>query len=182
MRKKIKATIRRVKAVSPVLATLLMRAVAVSMSVIMFMWSQNFLSTTSEAAAGQQAVQNRAAQSSIGIESVNFPSGENTHIQAIVRNTGNAYINIGGVYINGEYVASEFTTSNEYTSNKALWMAFDESGSQINTLDTQTGTVPPRGYALVNIHYDSWTPGQTYTIKITTTVGTFAETTLMVSS
>ena len=46
------------KAVSPVLATLLMVAIAVSMSVIMFTWSQGFLSTTSEASSSQQQSQN----------------------------------------------------------------------------------------------------------------------------
>jgi len=63
---------KRSKAVSPVLATLLMIAVAVSMSVILFMWSQNFLASTSQAASTQQQAQNVAAQSSIAIESVQF--------------------------------------------------------------------------------------------------------------
>jgi flagellin-like protein len=42
------------RAVSPVLATLMMVAVAVALSVIIFTWSQGFLSQTGEAASGQQ--------------------------------------------------------------------------------------------------------------------------------
>ena len=82
------------KAVSPVLATLLMIAVAVSMSVILFMWSQGFLATTSEAASSQQQAQNVAAQSSIAIESVSFPASSNVHI--LVRNVGTTKITLGG--------------------------------------------------------------------------------------
>jgi flagellin-like protein len=48
------------RAVSPVLATLMMVAVAVALSVIIFTWSQGFLSQTGEAASGQQAAQNIA--------------------------------------------------------------------------------------------------------------------------
>jgi len=87
------------RAVSPVLATLLMIAVAVSMSVILFMWSQNFLASTSEAASSQQQAQNVAAQSSIAIESVQFTNdigNGNKGMIMIVRNVGTAKIIIGG--------------------------------------------------------------------------------------
>ena len=66
------------KAVAPVLATLMMIAVAVAMSVIIFVWSQGFLSQTSAAAGGQQSQQNLAASSGISIEAAVFTPGTAT--------------------------------------------------------------------------------------------------------
>jgi flagellin-like protein len=171
------------KAVSPVLATLLMIAIAVSMSVILFMWSQNFLATTGEATAGQQAVQIRAAQSSIALESVSFRSA--TRMEIVARNTGSANINIGGVYINGLPINTTYSTSTGLafpSGTAAVWYAFEEDNTQTTTaINLETGTVPMRGYALIKVNFGSpfFTLGSTYTIKVTTTVGTFAETTLM---
>jgi flagellin-like protein len=174
------------KAVSPVLATLLMIAVAVSMSVILFMWSQNFLATTGEVVAGQQAVLTRVAQSSIALESVSFKSS--TQMEVIARNVGGAKLNIGGIYINGLPIDTSYSTSTATpfpTGTAALWYAFNEDNTQITSaLDITTGTVPTRGYALIKVNFGSSyiTLGTNYTIKVTTTVGTFAETTLMPTS
>ena len=86
------------RGVAPVLATLLMIAVAVAMSVIIFMWSQGFLSGTSGAAQSQTSQQNIAAQSSISIETIAFgltPSSltaivlNNTSVDGVEQNTGN---------------------------------------------------------------------------------------------
>lgn len=117
------------RGVAPVLATLLMIAVAVAMSVIIFMWSQGFLSGTSGAAQSQTSQQNVAAQSSISIETIAFgltpssltqislndttadgvvqnisPLGDSQdqYIQLVVRNVGGIAISIGGVTINGQ--------------------------------------------------------------------------------
>ncbi len=119
------------RGVAPVLATLLMIAVAVAMSVIIFMWSQGFLSGTSGAAQSQTSQQNIAAQSSISIETIAFglspggltsveldndldpdgvtmdisdetlPNDSNLYVQLVVRNVGGIAVSIGGVTING---------------------------------------------------------------------------------
>ena len=95
--------------ISPVLATLLMVAVAVSMSVIIFMWSQGFLANTSEAVSSQQQAQNVGAQSLIAIESVQFTdarddggnllaNGDDKVIKIVVRNVGSSNVIISQVY------------------------------------------------------------------------------------
>jgi archaeal type IV pilus assembly protein PilA len=94
------------KAVAPVLATLMMIAVAVAMSVIIFVWSQGFLSQTSSAAGGQQSQQNIAAQSSLSIESAVFSdsgsSGTNYGaITIVVRNVGSVGETLGSILITG---------------------------------------------------------------------------------
>ena len=95
------------KAVAPVLATLLMIAVAVAMSVIIFMWSQGFLSQTSSSTGSQQGAQNQAAQSSIAIESATFQlntTNTGTNVTAatsgstvIIRNVGAVAITLGSI-------------------------------------------------------------------------------------
>jgi len=122
-----------------------MIAVAVSMSVILFMWSQGFLATTSEAASSQQQAQNVAAQSSITIENVQF-SGGNT-IKITVRNVGSVKVTTSNVYIDGE----------------------------LQTNVSGTGTIDPQGKQTITVT-KSYSAGTTYIIKVTTTVGTFAET------
>ena len=93
------------RAVSPVLATLMMVAVAVGLSVIIFTWSQGFLSQTGEAASAQQAAQNIAAQSGIIIESVTFKGGtvgrDNDTVTVHIRNIGSVSNTIGSITIMG---------------------------------------------------------------------------------
>ena len=130
--KKIKNRKGNKRGVAPVLATLLMIAVAVAMSVIIFMWSQGFLAGTSGAAQSQTSQQNIAAQSSISLETIAFglsPSSlktvelddgtpadggltateanaavdsSNQYIQLVVRNVGGIAVAIGGITINGQ--------------------------------------------------------------------------------
>jgi flagellin-like protein len=242
------------KAVSPVLATLLMVAVAVSMSVIIFMWSQGFLSTTSEAASSQQQAQNVAAQSSIAIESVQFTDAEywdedaspetsgtlysDRAIKIVVRNVGSSKVTIGQVYVGEsayqmtgysaykvvqadtaptgyEQIGQEsdgdkwwaddnaFTTTDSITwangigyqgtlnSIYAQWADMDAEDDDLTQVsDTAVvyvfgsdgsadtdGEIDPQGFAVVHLYLSSaWTAGETYFIKVTTTVGTFAET------
>ena len=162
---------KRSKAVSPVLATLLMIAVAVSLSVIIFMWSQNFLASTSQAASTQQQSQNVAAQSSIAIESVGFPATNNVRI--IVRNVGTTKVTLGGLYVNNSVMQLKFKTGSEAypdTANQANWYAYDK-----NHNPQSSSEIPPQGYASIRLNYN-WSAGGTYIIKVTTTAGTFAET------
>src|SRR3990172_11988450 len=100
------------KAVAPVLATLLMIAVAVAMSVIIFMWSQGFLSQTSSSTGSQQGAQNQAAQSSVNIETALFKLNttntyangtESNHgrMTLIVRNVGSVAVTVGSITVTG---------------------------------------------------------------------------------
>jgi flagellin-like protein len=139
------------KAVSPVLATLLMIAVAVSMSVILFMWSQGFLSSVSEAAHEQQRAQNIVVQSQIAIENVRFyESGGTKYVEIMIRNVGSTEVTLSNVYIDNE------------TQATITW-------------DPDTKKASPQGTVKATVTY-TWTAGETYIIKVTTTVGTFAET------
>ena len=183
----MKGNLKGKRAVSPVLATLLMIAVAVSMSVILFMWSQNFLASTSEAASSQQQAQNVAAQSSIAIEAVQFTedtnwdadgdndaTNDNDGIVIVVRNVGTSKVTVGGLYIDSTPIAlpSSYDTTLSWPSseNNADWVAYDSSHNAQSSAE-----VPPGGYAKIQVAYD-WTAGENYIIKVTTTVGTFAET------
>ena len=128
------------RAVSPVLATLMMVAVAVGLSVIIFTWGQNYLSQTSEAASAQQAAQNIAAQSGIIIESVTFRGGagdvNNDTVTVHIRNIGSVSNTIGSITIMGR--------PDNTGMNKTLTLLVDTTGAKVkvtaipaasNTLD-----------------------------------------------
>jgi len=145
------------RAVSPVLATLMMVAVAVAMSVIIFTWSQSFLSQTGEAASGQQASQNIAAQSGILIESVTFGGTPSV----TVRNVGKVQVTLASYYLTQTRGASTSSTSQDITSNADLSPGVAKS---------YTISSPMGGFQ----------SGDIVTIKVTTKAGTFAQATYIV--
>jgi flagellin-like protein len=189
---------RQRKGVAPVLATLLMIAVAVSMSVIIFMWSQGFLSQTSASAGSQQGVQNQAAQSSISIETVTFVTSQSTDtatspkITLIVRNVGAVSIGLGSVTVQGISSNTGFkgsltyawtsTASTDVTETSCTWV-IDASH------DTSSEVQAAKGAAVVFSLTETTTTGDpcasggtgdtrilsgdVLNIKVTTTVGTF---------
>ncbi|MHC1586632.1 MAG: archaellin/type IV pilin N-terminal domain-containing protein [Candidatus Hecatellaceae archaeon] len=147
------------KAVSPVLATLLMIAVAVSMSVILFVWSQGFLATTSEAASQQQQAQNIVTQSQIAIEAVQFADamaddgatvvGDNQAVKIMVRNVGTSKVTIAQVYMG--------TNAYQMTAYPAYQAMREDSEDRC--------PIAPEGYATIG--------GQKYTQNSTTYYGTW---------
>ncbi|MBI2184250.1 MAG: hypothetical protein HYU39_04740 [Thaumarchaeota archaeon] len=182
------------------MATLLMVAVAVAMSVIIFMWSQGFLAQTSEATGSQQGSQNQAAQSSISIESSLFVAAASTDTNAkpkitvIVRNVGAVAITLGSISITGVSSNVGFkgnllytwttSASTDITETSGTWTiaaATDissevlvQKGSSVTLALTESGT------ALASTDDTYLSSGDTVTIKITTAAGTFAQSTFTV--
>ncbi len=145
---------RKKKGSSPVLAILLMIAVAVAMGIIIFMWSQGFLSGTSGAAQSQTSAQNVAAQSSISIEGVgwgiseeglttvsinqtvaggatvtNNTSSGNEYIRIAIRNVGGIGLSIGGVAINNQLQELTFIQG-PINSTRLSFMPFGHTSGQ----------------------------------------------------
>jgi flagellin-like protein len=147
------------RAVSPVLATLMMVAVAVALSVIIFTWSQGFLSQTGEAASGQQAAQNIAAQSGILIESATFSSSSGT---VVVRNVGKVSVTIDSYYLTQTRGATTASTRGPTT------LSLDPGVANTISISPLVGSPA------------SFTSGDIVTIKVTTTAGTFAQATYIV--
>jgi flagellin-like protein len=145
------------RAVSPVLATLMMVAVAVALSVIIFTWSQGFLSQTGEAASGQQAAQNIAAQSGILIESVTFNTTSKT-ATVYVRNVGTVSV-----------------TPANYTYTLKTATGTTSAGG-----NTGLSTLSPGQQRSFEINGLSLSSGDVFTVKVTTDKGTFAQATYIV--
>ena len=178
------------KAVAPVLATLLMIAVAVAMSVIIFMWSQGFLAQTSESTGSQQGSQNQAAQSSVAIESALFAAASNKTIVS-VRNVGAVAVSIGSIVITGPSSNAGYTgyisitipdsgnvsSSNIAKSSGATITISPSTASSYRSVakgasvTTAVDAAPTGGEANNN----DIKSGDTITIKVTTSVGTFAQ-------
>ncbi len=150
---------RKNAAVAPVLATLLMIAVAVSMSVIIFMWSQGFLAQTSESTGAQQGSQNQAAQSSISLETVTY-SGTTATVY---------FRNVGAVS-----VTPALLTAQGISSNAGF------TGTIANSTNLTSDSIA-KGVGGTNaMTLSGLTAGDIVTYKITTTAGTFAQATYTV--
>jgi FlaG/FlaF family flagellin (archaellin) len=174
-------------AVAPVLATLMMIAVAVAMSVIIFVWSQGFLSQTSSAAGGQQSQQNIAAQSSVSIDSATFTTGTTTGtVTLIVRNVGSVGEVLGTVLIQGTTSNAGLTTSVVCTSFQTSGTAQScTAGSGTPTTLTvanvvsgvQTTPLAKSNAVTISVSWTGWLPlasGDLLNVKVSTTAGTFA--------
>jgi flagellin-like protein len=153
------------RAVSPVLATLMMVAVAVALSVIIFTWSQGFLSQTGEAAQSGQQAQNIAAQSGILIESVTFTTNNDNvpddSMTILIRNVGSVTVEPALAIATGRPTNSGFT------------------GSATTTTFTPS-SLPKGGSATATISSVLIKSGDVITVKVTTTAGTFAQATYIV--
>ena len=166
---------RKRKAVSPVLATLLMIAVAVALAVVIFTWSQGFLSSTSSAVGTEQGAQNIAAQSQITIENV-VPDTSAKNITLVIRNVGSVSVSIGSIQVIGLPSNSGFSGSGYVTV---------PSSGNVNTGGGVTGASPNTASSYQNIAKGSaitttltlnnLASGDFITVKVTTTVGSFAQ-------
>jgi flagellin-like protein len=161
------------KAVSPVLATLMMVAVAVALSVIIFTWSQGFLSQTGEAAQSGQQAQNIAAQSGILIESATFDVSDKYAI-VYVRNVGATSIDIGTVLATGKPGQGFQTSSTTAQFDEDLDGNFGESD------EDGLGISKGSAVAIKITGLSGLAHGDVVTFKITTKVGTFAQATYVV--
>jgi flagellin-like protein len=182
------------KAVSPVLATLMMVAVAVALSVIIFTWSQGFLSQTSEAAAGQQASQNIAAQSGILIEAVSTQplktgaSPQNGEIKISIRNVGAVSTTLSTVYITPAAGNTGLTSSLRLEWTGSSWTVTSPS-TGVTASFTDSQPVTPRSSYTLTITFDEsnapsgYQPatGDVFTVKVVTTAGTFTQGTYTVA-
>lgn len=178
------------KAVAPVLATLMMIAVAVAMSVIIFVWSQGFLSQTSSAAGGQQSQQNLAASSGISIEAAVFTPGNSGtgtgQVIVVIRNVGSVSEVIGSFQIDGVPSNAGFKGADicPFSSGTATCTTPGGTSSHPNTATLSSTTSIGKGssvtltYTIVSTNVagneQALNSGDSLNLKITTSVGTFA--------
>ncbi len=179
---------RRRKAVSPVLATLLMIAVAVALAVVIFTWSQGFLSSTSSAVGTEQGAQNIAAQSQIAIENVIVnPTSGSESIKIIVRNVGSVTVNVSSIQIQGMPSNSGFknflTAIVNDDSNGIQTVTPSGHGVDTGDFSSSSGsyTLSKGSGTVITVDLSGadtgWKPasGDFITVKVTTTVGSFAQ-------
>ena len=181
-------TLNKRKAVSPVLATLLMIAVAVALAVVIFTWSQGFLSSTSSAVGTEQGAQNIAAQSQITIENVIADSTSGSEsVKIMVRNVGSVTVNVSSIQIQGMPSNSGFknflTALVNSSSTGIQTVKPDGSGVYPDNFTTSSGsyTLSKGDGTVITVKLSSantgWKPasGDFITVKVTTTAGSFAQ-------
>ncbi|MCD6511121.1 MAG: hypothetical protein J7K45_00815 [Thaumarchaeota archaeon] len=164
---------RKRKAVSPVLAVLLMIAVSVALAVVIFTWSQGFLSSTSGAIGTEQGAQNIAAQSQITIENV-VPDTSAKNITLVIRNVGSVSVSIGSIQVIGLPSNSGFSGSGYVTISSSGV----NTGGDVSAVDPSSAssyTLSKGSAVTVALNLNNLASGDFITVKATTTVGSFAQ-------
>jgi flagellin-like protein len=136
---------RNIKAISPVISVLLMIAVAVVASLVVYAWVMGFVGTKTNQVG--KAIQ---------IQSVALTS---TGLSVYTQNVGDSNVAFSSpcIYINGTAAATSFTAS-------------PTLGQQLSTGSTESFT----GVTLTGITIKS---GDTVTVKVASTDGTFSQVT-----
>lgn len=152
--------IKKTKAISPVIATLLLIAIAVAASVITYSWVMNMINT-----------QSSQAQTSIKIDNIAFIDTNTTAfrniIKVTVRNTGSVTCRMATIYIKN---TTDSWTYNVYPTASSLV----DGGSPTSTIasgSTQVYTISIRN----DPTFVSWKLASQYTIRVTTDGGFPAE-------
>jgi flagellin-like protein len=154
MNSKIRKLRRNVKAISPIIATLLLIAIAVVAALVTYAWVMGYI-----------GFQTGNVGKSIQITSVSdsTPGGTSTYIIVYVQNIGSpgssVTFNANSGYVNGTL----WTTSE--TSPSTTFAPLSSGNTATLTLTPLTGTV---------------SSGEQVTVKITTTSGTYSQMTTTV--
>ena len=143
------------KGISPILATLLLIAIAVAAAIISYAWIITFVST--------QTQQSGAVLVRENIRFYNVSSTNKTDIT--LRNTGSSSAKIAAVYWSGSSSSALAKIgTNEYTMTPSTGV--------VNALDSITITITWGGQVVTP---SAWTSGKTYYFKVVTQAGPYLE-------
>ena len=144
--------IRKRKAISPLIATLLLIAIAVAASVLTYSWVMSMV--------GSQSAQ---AQTQLRIDTVSWDTTDKTVFDLMIRNTGSTSAIVESISIrvntagSTSYVWSAPTTSSSLDVGKTLTLTF------------LGGNALPASPAF------GWTISTSYVIRVTSTTGFYYE-------
>jgi len=141
MFKKLRKIISNRKAISPVVATLLLIAIAVAAAIVSYSWIMSMIKT-----------QGSAAQTGIRLEIVEFSGTSNVWINVTIRNVGSAGTKIETLYV----TYGDTTYSQDYTSANVIAVK-DKREMCFGSDELPTGF--------------SWVEGEAYDIKVVTDNG-----------
>jgi len=144
------------KGISPILATLLLIAIAVAAAIISYAWIITFVSTRTEQSGAVLMPENVRYYSS---------GGANNRTDIVIRNTGTANDKVAAVYWSdtGYSALTKLTYGTDYTyTNSGIIRA--EDSITITILWGSGGTTG-----------GNWTSGETYYYKIVTESGNYLE-------
>lgn len=157
---------KHIRGVSPVIATLLLIAIATAASVATYTWVMSMIST-----------QSRQSETSIKIDMVDFQKkSEVYNINVTIRNTGSVYANVETIYVykgeslvtKAQYFASSGDTYTTYYSIPA-----GTAKVLVLTTDTATPIVGANAYH-ANLSFTLFSASG-YTIKVVTDNGFYVE-------
>ena len=151
--------VRKRKAISPLIATLLLIAIAVAASVLTYSWVMSMV--------GSQSAQ---AQTQLRIDSVTWhgvtagPPNTATGFSLVIRNTGSVSATVESISIRPNTAGSTIQTFKP-TSAASVDVGLTLSTTAITTWDV----IPKTGMSPV------WTVSNSYVIRVTATTGFYYE-------
>lgn len=145
---------KNVKAISPVISVLLMIAVAVVASLVVYAWVMGYIGFQSGKTGQAVQIQSMANSTVLNVPSINSPNNKG-YLVVYVQNVGDGAVNVNpqSVYVNGVQYATNVTSSTAIPAQSTLIIGTSYS---LVTTGTQTATAD---------------------VKVTTEGGTFSEVT-----
>jgi flagellin-like protein len=162
MKSKKKSFMKSKKAISPIIATLLLVAIAVAAAVIAYSWVMGFIGGTTSTTA--------PAQGQITVENMSGLVGGTSSVVVTVRNTGNKAVTMSTIYVsdtNGTSVASLKQGTG--------------SGAWSGTPGISAGTTQDYTLSFTSAQKALILTGHGYTFKVVGTDGTTASATFTAS-
>ena len=145
------------KGISPILATLLLIAIAVAAAIISYAWIITFVSTQTQQSGAVLVLENRRFYS-VG--------STNNRTEIIIRNTGTSSAKIVAVYwSSSSFSALAKLNTDEYTLSPSTGMVNAESSI----------TITVKWGVSEGIITGNWTSGSTYYFKTVTRAGQYLE-------
>jgi flagellin-like protein len=144
------------RGISPIIATLLLIAIAVAAAVVTYSWVMSMIS-----------VQSAQSQTSIKIDFVQFATNSTTQVFVTVRNSGAIPATIDKIYITYlnkgyvdtlSYISATHPTAGDFTAS---------TGATVSVAGTTVFTCTLTGIS----GFTAFTTGQPYQIEVITTTG-----------
>ena len=137
--KKIRNFRRDLRAISPVIATLLMIAIAVVASLVAYAWVMGYMNFQTAKTGQSIQIQSMTNQTVVNVPSIFAPNNQG-YLVVYVQNVGDSPVNVNAqsVYVNNAQVSTNVTSSTTIPAESTLTIGTNYS---LVTSGTQTANV-----------------------------------------
>ncbi|MDG7012803.1 MAG: hypothetical protein JRN46_01080 [Nitrososphaerota archaeon] len=154
---------QRRRAVSPIVATLLLIAISVAAGVIVYVFTVGIAGTLTNSHVNQLTEQ-------ISLDAYNFQSSPPNYLTMYLRNTGTGAVTISAVYFNGA-LASWYGTCGATAATTTVTSGSDSTVTTLIVSTASTTAESAQGTCQLNIYGITASAGTSYQVTIATVDG-----------